>query len=230
MKVTETYRCEGPVALTVADDTGRFSAGELAELQAFGADAAAEIVGYLGGSETCTVVVTLSDRQRTPYSDGPDSARRGLITIPAGRFEPGDTAGSRLALHHELTHLIAPGHAGADRLLIEGLAVHVEDLLGGSNYPDGDDTPHGAVRAIEARSGIRIPLAESETARKERPDGEERRLAYAQQGSFVRWLIDTRGLDRFLAAYREPDPFAAGLGDLPVLERQWRSWLTGAAD
>ena len=90
-------------------------------------------------------------------------------------------------------------------------------------------SPDETVRTLEAKSGAIIPLADSETARKRRESGDERRLAYAQEGSFVRWLIGTRGLDAFLGFYRSDASYEEGLGaSLAELEQGWRKAL--AAD
>jgi hypothetical protein len=214
-----------PPSISVYDETGRFPRENLVALQRFADEAAKGIWQYLRVNSTRDALIILSDQFRTPYSEGPDTFGRGKIYLPAERYLPDQPERSRLALHHELTHLMAPGKLHGARLLIEGLAVHVEDRIGHPNYPDGDETPDDTVRAIEKKLAFRIPLAQSEAVRLEGPTGEERRLAYAQEGSFVGWLIDTKGPAAFMQAYTCGDPLATEGWNLTDLERDWRSWL-----
>jgi predicted negative regulator of RcsB-dependent stress response len=48
---------------------------------------------------------------------------------------------------------------------------------------------------------------------------------YTLSGSFIRWLIETRGAARFLEVYRSGDPVAAYGADWAALERDWRAFL-----
>jgi hypothetical protein len=210
----------------VSDASGRFDAATMAAFEAYAVDAADRIVAYLGASATREIEVVLDPEQRVPYTEDPDARGMVVIRLPARRLKPADIAGSGLALEHELTHAIAPGSMREDRLLVEGLAVHVQDHVGPAAYPDFEMSPHEAVRALQAETGAVIPLGESEIARTRRESGDERRLAYAQEGAFVRWLIETRGLESFLAFYRSDAGYEEGLGaPLTELERQWRQAL-----
>ncbi|MFC3711078.1 hypothetical protein ACFOMD_00755 [Sphingoaurantiacus capsulatus] len=216
-----------PTVRVVAED-GRTvtDCASAEELRAHAERAASEIAALVGGSATKTVRLVIDPSRRVPYTEDPVADGSITIRLPAARLDPANVAGSRLALHHELTHAIAPGAPGMDRLLVEGLAVWVEDRIGIANYPDFELTPAAATRQLEAELGLSIPLAESERARMERPFGDERRLAYAQQGAFAGWLIERFGLPRFLAFYRKGGDWREGFGaSLDELEREWRKAL-----
>lgn len=218
-------RSTAPV-VRVSDASGELDTATIAAFQVYAVEAANRITVYLGTSTAQEVEVVLDPKQRTPYTEDPDTHGMVVIRLPARRLKPMDIAGSGLALEHELTHAIAPGGSRADRLLTEGLAVHVQDHLGPAAYPDFEMSPHEVVLSLQAETGVVIPLEESETARTRRESGDERRLAYAQEGSFVRWLIDTRGLESFLTFYRSDASYEEGLGaSLSELERQWRQAL-----
>lgn len=212
--------------VSVTDASGRLDAAMKIAFERNARDAERRIAEYAGGSANNRIEVVLDPERRIPFTEDPDAHGLVVIRLPAGRLQPDDASGAGLALEHELTHAIAPGGDRGDRLLVEGFAVHVQDLLGPPAYPDFDMSPHETVRVLEARTGSTIPLAESEEARKRRESGDERQLAYAQEGSFVRWLIETRGLEAFLAFYRSDAGFESGLGTpLDVLERDWRRTL-----
>lgn len=205
------------------------AASTAAALQRHGEEAARRITEWLGGSATTQVRLVIDPTRRVPYTEDPAANGSVTIRLPAARLKPDDVAGSRLALFHELTHAIAPGAPGMDRLLVEGLAVMVEDQLGTPNYPDLEQTPDEVVIALEAKLGRTIPLAESERARLERPDGNERQLAYAQQGSFVAWLVSRYGLKSVLDVYRTGADYRRGFGKpLEALEGEWRQALARA--
>lgn len=212
--------------ITVESASPTVAAATVDALQRHGELAARRITDWLGASATTQVRLVIDPDRRVPYTEDPAADGSVTIRLPAARLKADDVAGSRLALYHELTHAIAPGAPGMDRLLVEGLAVMVEDRLGTPNYPDFEQTPDEAVVALEARLGRTIPLAESERARLDRPDGNERQLAYAQQGSFVGWLVGRYGLRRVLDVYRTGADYRRGFGKpLEALEQEWRRAL-----
>jgi hypothetical protein len=220
---------KGPAdpAVKVEAEPGGIDAVALTRLERYAQEAATAVRQCLGSSRARSIRIVLDSQVRAPFAGDVDAEGRAEIRLPAGRFVKDDVAASKFALHHELTHVIAPGREG-DRLLIEGLGVHMQDLLGNASYPDFEASPGEVVRSLEA-GGILIPLADSERARRERPTGEERRLAYAQEGAFVRWLIGRHGLDRFMKVYEGQATFQSAYGaDLAALERAWRASPDGA--
>jgi len=216
--------------ITVENVSPSLDQTAVAALQSHADNAAREITDWVGPSAATDVRLVLDPKRRVSYTEDPAADGSITIRLPASRIQPANIAGSRLALHHELTHAIAPGAPGKDRLLVEGLAVMVEDRLGTANYPDFERTPDEVVVDLQAKLGRKIPLAESERARLERPDGDERQLAYAQQGSFVGWLVRRYGMAKFLRVYRSGVDYSRGFGKpLDRLERDWRRSLAQAA-
>ena len=216
-----------PTVRVEAEPSG-VSAAALGQLERHAQAAADDVRRCLGFSRARSIRIVLDGKVRTPFAGDVDAEGHAEIRLPAARFDQVDVAASKFALHHELTHVIAPGHA-SDRLLIEGLGVHMQDLLGNASYPDFEASPEEVVRTLEAE-GIMIPLAESERARRERPTGEERRLAYAQEGAFVRWLIGLRGLDVFMNVYEGRATLEAAYDlHLSQLEQSWRAARTAAS-
>jgi hypothetical protein len=120
---------------------------------------------------------------------------------------------------HELVHLVAAQMGDPGRFFQEGLAV----ALG--------DEPRGMRKtAKKALAGGR-PLA----AWVERFDEQDPAAAYAMAGTFVRHLIDTRGIEAVRAFYRAarteagvPRAFAAAFGqDLTDALADFRAALQG---
>lgn len=105
--------------------------------------------------------------------------------------------------YHELVHVIANALGSPPPVLNEGLAVYVSELLGADalrllGFPN---TPvHRAVCEIRQGSTY-IPLADLLAL--DNIGSQEDRAAreYAQAGSFVEYLVERRGLNRFREAY-----------------------------
>jgi hypothetical protein len=148
-----------------------------------------------------------------------------LFSVPAAKLRNGRDS----CVAHELTHLLAPGFRQPDRMLAEGLAVHLQALFdvetGDRSYPtDGEDL-HDKTRRLIAEVGYRIPLREAETARERADFGVDRQLAYLQEGSFVRFLIERHGMATYLRVH-DGEGYGPVLGrDLDALEQEWASFL-----
>lgn len=212
--------------IEVQDDAGRLDQQANEALSREAAASALMITKTVGGSAATLIRLVVDPARRVPYTEDAGPNGEVVIRLPAGRINPANIADSPLALHHEMTHAIAPGRRPEGRLLVEGLAVYMDDRLGGNNYPDFERSPHQTVRMLEERLKYSIPLGESEAARLEHESGDARQLAYAQEGSFVAWLIETRGLSGFLTFYNSEASYEQGLGkSLRDLEKDWRQWL-----
>ncbi len=131
-------------------------------------------------------------------------------------------------LAHELSHVIAGNTAPApfhvsgklggivpDASLIEGLAVAL------AWEPREGMTPHQWARtllelhrlpSLKDLVGLGFMLSPA-------------RQAYTASGSFVRFLLDTRGAAVVRRAYRTDDVVTATGESLPVLETQWHAFL-----
>jgi hypothetical protein len=115
---------------------------------------------------------------------------RGRMIFGAKRVNAGEAA-----TVHEMIHVYAPN---ANRFLAEGLAVYGHDLLGGSPaYPNfGKSLDDIAARSANHELAIALERISTpnalETVSKE---------AEAIAGSFVKFLIERHGMDKFRALY-----------------------------
>ena len=180
--------------------------------------ARAAINEYLGAS-LGAIRIRVSDERRVP------TASRGTIYLPADRIGQvtGDWVSDPLSITHEMTHLLGGGRR-PDRMLIEGLAVYVNDQVGRPGYPNDGEDLHAATLRMQAELGRTIPLVESEHYRL-RGSREERRLAYTQEGSFARYQIERHGLQAFLDLALDDAAYAEEPELWERLEAEWRSAL-----
>jgi hypothetical protein len=131
-------------------------------------------------------------------------------------------------LAHEFIHQLAhdyygPAHLQADMILLEGLAT-----WGAGTYWLGDQPSFRTFVRTHYPVEQRLPLATSYIGR----SLYEMNLLYYQWGSFVEFLLDTYGRERFDALYvsgaRKPgsaDYVGIYGKDLPTLEQEWQAWL-----
>jgi hypothetical protein len=183
--------------------------------------------------------------------------RSGIIEFPARRVAAG-----RAAIVHELTHVFFPN---GNRLLAEGLAIYLEALLGRNpafpnfSQPLHESARHHLLRLLPAfASGDttaleRISIAPLDAIPTPNPltleiggcfcgeDKDGQAAIYSLAGSFVQFLIDTRGLGKFRSLFaRTPlrareldagssnrwrDVYGQSLTDL---DRAWKSMLAEA--
>ncbi|MEM7586623.1 MAG: DUF2891 domain-containing protein [Acidobacteriota bacterium] len=145
------------------------------------------------------------------------------IFLPASRLEDQN---SSLSIMHEVVHVLAPSAYRPDRFYDDGLAVHLQAKLGEvASYPQFDQELHQATKSLAAELGGFLPLAESEKARRRPRSEKERRLAYLQEGSFCRFLIESRGLELFLRVYRGASPDEVYGLTFEALEAEWLQML-----
>jgi len=117
---------------------------------------------------------------------------RGRVIFPASVVRR-----EQAATVHEIVHVYAPN---ANRFLAEGLAVYAHEKLGGPiAYPNFGASLHTAA-APYAQADIAAldRLATPSRLELDRLAGRE---AYLVAGSFVRFLIERRGLDTFRRLY-----------------------------
>jgi hypothetical protein len=185
--------------------------------------ALADVTDFLGLDYDGTIVIDVSDRHRIP------NQHRNVVNVPADRLAPeGDEGGYGISVVHEITHVVAESAYRPDRFYDDGLAVYLQTKFGtASSYPDFGRDLHQETVATAAAEGGFLPLAEAEHTRRAARSGEARRLAYLQEGSFTRFLIERDGVKKYLRVY-----FGESLGevygkDLATLEKEWRSFLSG---
>jgi len=131
-------------------------------------------------------------------------------------------------LKHELAHLIAaplgrgPFGVTAAALGLLPLQGLVEGAAVAADWPAGELSVHEEAQAMRAL-GLAPRLERIVSASGFWAESSGRAYTYA--GSFVRWLIDTRGSEAFGRLYRDGD-FAAAYGvGLPALIASWEAFL-----
>lgn len=175
----------------------------------------------------------------SPYASAPGPAAFILVPIRSAREEYG------FSLVHELTHnlmglsrlyLTQRSWEGLEfregnRLLDEGFAVYVEEHLTGKTemFPNWGHETHAGYRRIRSEQGQPIwPILAAEHYRSHRKHrGRFTRLAYLQQASFCKYLIETHGLERFVKLYESGlEAVESVYGkDLTALETDWLAFL-----
>jgi hypothetical protein len=184
--------------------------------------------------------------------------QRGRIEFPAWRIVAGEAA-----IAHELAHVYFPN---GNRLLAEGLAIYLQARIGGnpafpnfgrplhetaievlrrmvpefaSGDPRGlDQVRLGGLDRIATPSGLRLRVG----LRLYQIDDVGFAHTYPLAGSFVAFLIETHGLERFRKLYlRTPlKPFERDAGSpgrwgevygvtLEEIEREWKTKLAAKA-
>lgn len=145
-----------------------------------------------------------------PAFEGPymveieDNRGPSMALLPAWRGERGHmlfrakpVRTERAAIVHEIVHVVAPN---ANRFVAEGLATWAHQALGGEDaYPNYGSNLHALAR----------PLADADMAALERTATPTRlnlanlddRSAYLVAASFVGFLIETYGMEKFRLLY-----------------------------
>ena len=188
-------------------------------------DAARNISKYLRKRYTPRVTVRISDRIKRARATIP----RAEIEIPANLVR-GDYRGPRYLggppITHELGHLIA-GRPALHSFLSEGLAVHLQARIGlHASYPNGDEDLHIVTARVIRDHGSIIPVRRLDETKGYLGANAHmvHRLAYLQMGSFTAYLIDTHGLEKYLAIYNRAVPFEEIYGK--SLDRLFSEWET----
>jgi hypothetical protein len=199
--------------------------------------------------------IIVSDRYSISKSLVPAwSGRRGYMEFPTWRV-----ASRKAAIMHELVHVFFPN---GNRFLAEGFAVHLQDSIGGNPaFPNfGKPLQRNVCERLlemtprnssEDPPGLgQIHLAELDLIPTPNPltlrvggelYGEDRRgqaFVYPIAGSFVQFLLETRGVERFRSLYAQtqllPLVLNAGSPDrwsdvyrmaLADLENEWKSTI-----
>jgi hypothetical protein len=199
--------------------------------------------------------IFVSDEYKIPKSLVPASiGRRGRMEFPAWKVVAGEAA-----TMHELAHVWFPN---GNRLLAEGLAIHLQAAIGGNAaFPNFGCPVHEVARELLREMVPDFALGKAETLQAIRI-GDLDRIAtpsplrlrigrvlydntpsgqahlYAIAGSFISFVIETHGLDKFHELYtrtpllpfgreagppsRWEDVYGCSLGEL---EREWRALM-----
>lgn len=212
--------------------TERMRSADVAQFKKEFHEALHQVCGWWGPTFKGPFSVTVED------SRGPSMA-----LVPAWRgnhgtllFRTGRTLNGRSPIVHELTHVFAPN---ANRFLAEGLAVYAEEHLSDRiAYPTFGKDIHDAAKEFAATTDLQ-DLEAIVTPRGLQINGRiELREGYTVAGSFVRFLIDTEGLEKFRALYAKtpmvpgvrieskPERWQATYGvSFGILTERWRKFI-----
>ena len=143
---------------------------------------------------------------------------RGFMKMPLRRARRNNGA-----LLHEIVHIYAPN---SNRFLAEGLAVYLQDKIGGNpSFPNfGKPLPVLArerlseVGSLNILNAVRTPTPLSSVA--------ENRTAYILAGSFVCFLIEKYGLPKFRELYATEDYKRVYGKSLRTVEIKWRAQVS----
>jgi hypothetical protein len=136
---------------------------------------------------------------------------------------------------HELTHVVAGYDSSLGHWTQEGLASFMQDRHGSNEAYPTYRLPHALARLVADKDEL-LPMKEvMHDRRRQRYFGIarpwERWLAYVQSTSFVTWLIDVYGLDRFRRIYNRPVEdidFVAAYGkSSDALTADWMGFVRG---
>jgi hypothetical protein len=220
-------------AITVVASEGALAPAQRNWLTKELREAAEKVCTWWGSTFTGRLTVDISP------APGPSMA-----LVPAWRGQPGHmlfrapaVRRERAATVHEVTHVFAPN---ANRFLAEGLAIYAHEWLRGPQaYPNFGIALHTAARCYAARADI-AALDALATPSRLQGGGLGGREAYLVAGSFVRFLIEQHGLEKFRRLYAMtslvPGKRNAGHSDrwrhvygmtLDQLAMQWRNRLSG---
>jgi hypothetical protein len=147
--------------------------------------------------------------------------------------------------YHETVHILMGPRGSPPALFNEGLAVYLSQRLGAHALKDldgGEATIENRVKELKAQ-GDWIDLAGLMTYTEIGSDRSRSSVAYPEAASFVKFLIDTYGRDKFLQAYgrlknsgdrevqaRNVAELAAIYGQsLSQLRNAWEAWLVVVA-
>lgn len=165
-----------------------------------------------------------------------------MALIPAWKGNRGDMlfrARNRInpAITHEMTHVFAPN---GNRFLAEGLATYSQEHLSDAEaYPNFGRDLHNAARELAEKADFAAldAMATPSRLKTDDLDGDE---AYQVAGSFVRFLVESYGLDRFrkLYALTPLESYSRDAGErerwnniygkgLNALAAEWREKIAG---
>ena len=179
----------------------QYAAGERQKVEAF-----------WGGTWTEIIHIDVDDHYK--ISRALTTKTRGFMEMPLTVVRA-----QRSALLHEIVHVYAPN---TNRFLAEGLAVYLQDKLGGNAaFPNfGKNLRLLARNRLSAISSLE-PLNDVRTPR---PLGTvmHEQVAYILAGSFVEFLVANYGVTRFRKLYEVGSYDLVYGKNLTDLEREWR--------
>lgn len=200
---------------------------QAADLGRYFEKALESVTGFLGKKSTRRLTVSISDQHFYPHFE----PVRGIIVIPANRIRGGANGPPAFrnrgpSIADAITVAVtAPGNRRYGPFLQTGLAIYMQERFGAKHdraYPAMGKDIHDETAMAARRAGRLISLSEVEKVRtkRQRLIG-PRHLAYLQEGSFVRFLIEEWGIERFLAVFDGKDFHDVYRKSFSQLEKIW---------
>jgi len=152
------------------------------------------VCNWWGPTYTGTFTVNIED------SRGPSMA-----LVPGWRgnrgtmlFRTRATSSGFSAITHEVVHVFAPN---ANRFMAEGFAVFAHEHLGGRRaYPAFGRELHSAAKPLPDAADLSA-LDRRLTPRRLQSDDLDGKEAYIVAGSFMEYLVDTHGMEKYRRLY-----------------------------
>jgi hypothetical protein len=182
--------------------------------------------------------LVVSDKYVLPYM----SRQQRTLGVPPNRLSPtgaqtgpASIRGRAIPFWNALVHIIAPSGQNPrewGRFATEGLGIFLQSRFGGRSptpwpakyYPTMGEPPHAAAAELAAELGV-LPLRDAVARMNDRRLTNARRLGWLEAGSFVQYLIDTRGRDRFTRWYLG-GAFEKSYGtSMEDIAREWSAFL-----
>jgi hypothetical protein len=157
--------------------------------------AAEKVCAWWGPTFSGTLTIDVNNSTEMAMSMVPAwRGKSNYIVFPAGK-----TLQSNAPTIHEMVHIFAPN---ANRFLAEGLAVHAHDALGGpAAFPNFGKPLDTVVRRYAEKADV-AALERLATPNMLQIGGLiPRQEAYLIGGSFVRFLIEQHGMEKFRQLY-----------------------------
>jgi hypothetical protein len=189
------------------------------------------IESYLDRRYDGRISISIGDDHDFPRLD----VNTDTIIIPANRIRgdakgPPGLKGRGTAIVAVMTRLIAPSRNRDWGTFLEtGLGVFLQEKFGNGedvSFPNMGRDLHRETGRLAAQFGRFIPLADAERARTVRKRlNRTRRLAYLEEGSFARFLVETEGIGKFMRFYDGEPVEKVYAVDFASLERSWRNLI-----
>ena len=186
------------------------------------------VTRYLDRRFDDTISISISNDHKFPDID----AKTARIFIPANRIRgdaegPPGLKGRGPTIVFLMTKLIAPSRNRDWGGFLEiGLGIYMQEKFGDRqdlSFPNMGRDLHEETARTVADFGRFIPL---EKAERERTFSTRfrraRRLAHLEEGSFVRYLIESKGIAKFLKFYNGAPIKRVYTADFQSLERAWQ--------
>ncbi len=160
-----------------------------------------EICAFLGADPQVHIMIVLFEDKTTKHWE---TGHQGMGWAFGGTIVEVYNEKEKLDPFHETVHVLMGPRGNPPALFSEGFAVYMSQRLGAHALEDlggGQATIDERARELKARDEW-IELAELMTYTEIGSAQSKPPIAYAEAASFVKFLIDTYGRDKFLQAYQ----------------------------